>query len=472
MTLKTYHATTMAEALAQVKRDMGRNAVILYTRSFRKGGLMGLIGGRSMWEVIASPNANVPSRLSRRPRTTGNGSQARDVPRQRELPTERSVLTATTGLSDEEFQDIGIEEIDEELSDVLGPVGEAPTLHVTEMASRRPSGPSAELEPDGESLVSPARPAYASKTGVAEAPAQDIKKMLESLLNHSSLHAARPQEPSPRATPAREAVVMPEAYREFHAHLLRQDVEEDIAIELMDQLRLSLVGMEQPDSKLIADRLCDLIASRIRVAAPATPPTARTGRPWVIALIGPTGVGKTTTLAKLAANYKLRQNCRVGLVTLDTYRIAAVDQLRTYAEIIEVPLRTVLSAGELHQAVHGMSNVDVVLIDTAGRSQNDQPRLNELRTMIAAAGADEVHLLVSATANRRCAKNILHRFAPLGANRIVLTKLDEAESYGTILSFSAEPEAPLSFVTTGQDVPDDIEPADPWQLAQRILKGR
>jgi flagellar biosynthesis protein FlhF len=296
--------------------------------------------------------------------------------------------------------------------------------------------------------------------------------MLESLLNHPPLHAARPTEASPDAAPAREAAVVPEAYREFHAQLLRQDVEEDIAAELMDQLRLSLAGMEQPESKVIADRLCDLIASRIHVAAPETPTTAPTGRPWVIALIGPTGVGKTTTLAKLAANYQLRNNCRVGLVTLDTYRIAAVEQLRTYAEIIEVPLRTVQSAGDLHQAVHGMPDVDVVLIDTAGRSQNDQPRLNELRTMIAAAGADEVHLLISATANRRCARNVLDRFGSLGATRIVLTKLDEAESYGTILSFSAEPEAPLSFVTTGQDVPDDIEPADPWQLAQRILKGR
>ena len=469
MTLKTYHATTMAEALAQVKHDLGRNAVILYTRSFRKGGLMGLIGGRSMWEVIASPNANVPSRLSRGPRLLGNGVEGCEAPSRRELPTERSVLTATTGLSDAEFQDIGIAEMDAELSDVLGPTDPAPTLHVADAAQP----PAAEPESDDESPALSAQTAYASKTGVAEAaPAQDMKKMLESLLNHSPLHAARPQEPSPQAAPARQSVIVPEAYREFHAHLLRQDVEEDIAIELMNQLRLSLAGMERPDSKLIADRLCDLIASRIHVAPPAAPPTARTGRPWVIALIGPTGVGKTTTLAKLAANYKLRQNCRVGLVTLDTYRIAAVDQLRTYAEIIEVPLRTVLSAGELHQAVHGMSDVDVVLIDTAGRSQNDQPRLNELRTMIAAAGADEVHLLISATANRRCAKNILHRFGPLGATKIVLTKLDEAESYGTILSFSAEPEAPLSFVTTGQDVPDDIEPADPWQLAQRILKGR
>ncbi len=445
MTLKTYQATTMAEALAEVKRDLGRNAVILHTRNFRKGGLMGLIGGRSMWEVTASPNVNVPSRLAREPRLTGNYVEDRDDSHGREPATERSVLTAATGLSHEEFQDIGIEEIDAELAGLLGPAEESP--------------------------ASPSRTRYASKTGTVGAPATgDLKKMLESLLNHPPLHADRPDEASPQAEP--DAVIMPEAYREFHAQLLRQDVEEGIAGELMDQLRLSLAGMEPPDSKVIADRLCDLIASRIRVAAPEAPATAPTGRPWVIALIGPTGVGKTTTLAKLAANYKLRQNRRVGLVTLDTYRIAAVEQLRTYAEIIEVPLRTVQSAGELHQAVHGMTDVDVVLIDTAGRSQNDQPRLNELRAMIAAAGADEVHLLISATANRRCSRNVLDRFGSLGATRIILTKLDEAETYGTILSFSAEPEAPLSFVTTGQDVPDDIEPADPWQLAQRILKGR
>jgi len=450
MTLKTYQATTMAEALAQVKRDLGRNAVILHTRNFRKGGLMGLIGGRSMWEVTASPNANVPSRPVRenRGQTPIPQTKSASVPDFRPDFRERSVLTATAGLSEDEFQDIGIEEIDAELADLLGPADESPAM-------------------------TPAQVKYASESDVGGAPATgDLKKMLESLLNHPPLHAAGPNEASPDAAPAREAAVVPEAYREFHAQLLRQDVEEGIAVELMDQLRLSLAGMEQPDSKLIADRLCDLIASRIHVAPPEALATAPTGRPWVIALIGPTGVGKTTTLAKLAANYKLRNNCRVGLVTLDTYRIAAVEQLRTYAEIIEVPLRTVQSAGDLHQAVHGMPNVDVVLIGTAGRSQNDQPRLNELRTMIAAAGADEVHLLISATANRRCAKNILHRFGPLGATKIVLTKLDEAESYGTILSFSAEPEAPLSFVTTGQDVPDDIEPADPWQLAQRILKGR
>jgi flagellar biosynthesis protein FlhF len=191
----------------------------------------------------------------------------------------------------------------------------------------------------------------------------------------------------------------------------------------------------------------------------------------VVALVGPTGVGKTTTIAKIAANCRLRGNKRVGLVTIDTYRIAAVDQLRTYAEIIGLPLRAVLSTAELKQAIAAMSDLDVILIDTAGRSQNDQMRLSQLRSFIDAADADEVHLVLSAAANPRVAQAALERFGPLGANRITVTKLDEAASFGMILNVSSASEAPVAYVTTGQDVPEDIAPADPVALARLIAQG-
>jgi flagellar biosynthesis protein FlhF len=161
----------------------------------------------------------------------------------------------------------------------------------------------------------------------------------------------------------------------------------------------------------------------------------------------------------------------VGLITIDTYRIAAVDQLRTYAQIIEVPLKTVLTAGELHQAIHAMRDMDIVLIDTAGRSQNNRPRLNQLRSFLAAADADEVNLVVSATSNRACTKSILERFMPLGAGRVIVTKLDEAGSFGVFLNVTGRSGGPLTYVTTGQDVPDDIAPADAGRLAECIVSG-
>jgi flagellar biosynthesis protein FlhF len=189
----------------------------------------------------------------------------------------------------------------------------------------------------------------------------------------------------------------------------------------------------------------------------------------VIALIGPTGVGKTTTIAKLAANHKLHEGRKVGLITIDTYRIAAVDQLKAYADIIEVPLETVLTPGELQQAVRSMADMDVVLIDTAGRSPNNRMRLSQLRSFLAAGAPDEVHLVVSATSSRACAKGTLEHFCPLGVNRIILTKLDEAETFGVILT-AASAGKPLSYYTTGQDVPDDIACADSRRLAGMIVE--
>ncbi len=130
-----------------------------------------------------------------------------------------------------------------------------------------------------------------------------------------------------------------------------------------------------------------------------------------------------------------------------------------------------LSAGELHKAIHEMRELDIVLIDTAGRSQNNRMRLNQLRGFLGAAEADEVHLAISATSNRACAESTVKRFAPLGANRILLTKADEAATFGVIMSVARSASLPFSYVTTGQDVPDDIAQADARILADWIVGG-
>jgi flagellar biosynthesis protein FlhF len=191
--------------------------------------------------------------------------------------------------------------------------------------------------------------------------------------------------------------------------------------------------------------------------------------PHVVALIGPTGVGKTTTIAKLAANLQLRDKRRVGLITIDTYRIAAIDQLKKYADIIGAELRIVSSPDDLKNAIASMNDCDYILIDTAGRSPNDALKLSELRNFIASAAPDEVHLVLSTTCSQEAVELAIERFTAVRVDRLIFTKLDEAAHVGVMLNIVRKVNKPLSYITTGQDVPDDIEVGRGRRLADLIL---
>jgi flagellar biosynthesis protein FlhF len=189
----------------------------------------------------------------------------------------------------------------------------------------------------------------------------------------------------------------------------------------------------------------------------------------VVALVGPTGVGKTTTIAKLAANFRLRENRRVGLITVDTYRIAAVEQLRTYADIIDLPMEVVSTPREMREAVERMRSLDLVLMDTAGRSPRDEVKIRELRSLLAEAAPAEVHLVLSAASSARSLAAAAERFAPVGVTALLITKLDEATGLGNLLALARNCRLPFSYLTDGQNVPDDISIAEAKRLAQLIL---
>jgi flagellar biosynthesis protein FlhF len=199
------------------------------------------------------------------------------------------------------------------------------------------------------------------------------------------------------------------------------------------------------------------------------PVAAAPGKPSTVALIGPTGVGKTTTIAKLAADFKFRKGLKVGLITIDTYRIAAVEQLKTYADIIGIPINVVLTPEELAGAVQAFGEMDVVLVDTAGRSQCDSQKMDELRAFLDAACFDEVHLVVSSTTQTTLLESIVERFGPLAHDRLILTKMDETTCRGHLLNVLLRVNKAVSYVTTGQEVPDDIEVADPARIAAIVL---
>ncbi|WP_428305274.1 flagellar biosynthesis protein FlhF [Lacipirellula sp.] len=277
---------------------------------------------------------------------------------------------------------------------------------------------------------------------------------LESLL--TQLRARQGQAPRRQSPPA---------LFNLFTDLIEAEVEESVARELVDGLR-NEPAFEHADSRTARHRLAQLLQGDLRVTGPID---ASSGSGRVVALVGPTGVGKTTTIAKLAANYRLKEGHRVGLITVDTYRIAAVEQLRTYAEIIDLPMEVVSTPREMREAVAKMRDFDLVLMDTAGRSPRDEVRIRELRSMLAEAEPDEVHLVLSAASSARSLVAAAEKFIPVGVTAAIVTKIDEATALGNVLSLARRCDLPFSYLTDGQNVPDDISVAEARTLANLIL---
>lgn len=176
-----------------------------------------------------------------------------------------------------------------------------------------------------------------------------------------------------------------------------------------------------------------------------------------VVLVGPTGVGKTTTIAKLAGNLSLVKKKKVGLITVDTYRIGAVEQLKTYAEIMNIHFEVVITIKEMEAAIKKMKDCDVVLIDTTGRSSKNKMQISELRAFVDKANATSINIVISATTKNKDIKTILEGYRILNYDKVIITKLDETSVYGSIYNISRIANKPIRYVTTGQNVPDDIK---------------
>jgi flagellar biosynthesis protein FlhF len=248
--------------------------------------------------------------------------------------------------------------------------------------------------------------------------------------------------------------------------LIEAGVSEDLARELVERVQVDAAGEELADPTLIKARLARMVEQELVVSGPLQ---VQPGRRRLVALVGPTGVGKTTTIAKLAATFRLRQKYKVGLITVDTYRVAAVEQLGTYADIIDLPMSVVSTPREMREAVAGMSHLDLILMDTAGRSPRDEVKIQELKSMLAEASADEVHLVLSSAAGAATLVRTAEQFAAAGTTGLLLTKLDEVANFGNLLPLIRSSRLPLSYVTDGQNVPDDIKPANSRRLARMVL---
>ena len=188
-----------------------------------------------------------------------------------------------------------------------------------------------------------------------------------------------------------------------------------------------------------------------------------------ISFVGTTGVGKTTTLAKLAANFAFQQGKKTAIITVDTYRLGAVEQLKTYTEITGIPLDVIYNLSEMQRAVEKYRDFDVILIDTAGRSAKNFLHIAEAAQYINCISGGVVFLVISATTKLRDIDKIAEAFKRVNYTSLILTKLDETETYGTILNICRLTSLPITYVTTGQSVPEDIEPVDVSRLAAMVL---
>lgn len=260
---------------------------------------------------------------------------------------------------------------------------------------------------------------------------------------------------------------VPEEMFEHYQGMIENLVADEVAVEITRAVQKALRPELLSNKAVVREKLAEQLEKMIPTAGPIK--RTKTVGPHVVALIGPTGVGKTTTIAKLAANLKLREKRKVGLITIDTFRIAAIDQLKRYADILGSPLAVVGSPEEMKKAIADMKDCEYVLIDTAGRSPNDTMKLNELKRFLDYAEPDEVHLVLSSTSTEGCVNLAMEKFGEVRVDKLIFTKLDEAAQLGVVLNVARKIGKGLAYVTNGQDVPDDIEVGHGKMLANLIL---
>jgi flagellar biosynthesis protein FlhF len=470
LVLRTFSAATMAEALLQVKREYGPDAVILHTRTVRKRYWLGL-RQQNVVEVTASPSDR------RRP----NANSARNpVSGGRNAPSSRNGVARNDGVGATlNRNSAAARPVPADVQDVyqpratggrvggLNPAAAAYARNSVAASSGQPSvgaNPAPDAATPRRSLFDSPEMTQAMVKLVTE-EVTGMRSELQALVTH--VKRGTGVVAIGNSAKAAGGAGLPEQLFNHYQQLIENQVAEELAEDILKSVRLQIPAGYLGNEPFVREKVAEQV-EKLLPAGGAIKRTKSTG-PHVVALIGPTGVGKTTTIAKLAANLQLREGKRVGLITIDTYRIAAVDQLRRYADIIGSPLSVVGTPEDMPAAIAAMGEMDYVLIDTAGRSPSDSLKLSELRKFIEASKPDEVHLVLSTTSSPRCVEMAVEAFSKVRVDKLLFTKIDEAATVGLVLNVARKVGKALSYVTTGQDVPDDIEVVSGRKIARMIL---
>ena len=426
MQVKIFEAPDMATGLRQVRKELGPDALILSTRTI-KDGKMGLLGKKYL-EITAA----VDHQFEQPSSDTDNSAAIVDAAKAYALNSkEPSSVSSQSGQMQE---------------------------HVEELESKvKQKDLTFTLEPKNK--------------GNLEQEFTELKEMVQNLAGQISKIGHTEAE---TVEPAGNRIISKleqklrngKGNSEIEEILLDNGVNNDTAKVISTFASEHFTEDEEHDKEKLYSFLQETVAEILTVEKFDFVSENQQRR---IALIGPTGVGKTTTIAKIAAKYLAQKSNSIAFITIDTYRIAAVEQLKVYGEIMRLPVEVVLTPQQLKEALEKHHDKELILIDTAGRSPRDSFSIEELETFFTAELNIENHLVLSATTRDNELIETLKNFGKLPLKSTIFTKIDECVDLGVILNIQAQNSSPLTYITNGQRVPEDIVEADNNQLAQLII---
>ena len=445
MIIKKYLAKTEKEAIEMAKDDLGSSAVVMNIKKIQPKGLARFFV-KSKVEVTAALEENKTYAGSEAPKSAPAGEAGKHF----------DAVTPGDGMPP--------------MPSSVGARG---------AAAAPKAAPAGEADALKREMQKPARKPE-ERTVSPEQSIQDKLKKLETLLEKQMEEKEAKKESVPEKTekepdkkqqePENDENEKTKACKDLiYKQLLEHEVDKDIADAIMDEINTAL------PANAALDQILASVYQRIilMIGQPYLIDTKPSDKTKFIFFLGSTGVGKTTTIAKIASRLKLDKKANVALVTADTYRIAAVEQLKTYANILSVPLTVVYSPEELGGEMENLSQYDYCLIDTAGRSHKNDDQIRDIRELIEQVPVAErqVYLVLNAGTKYSDLKEIASVYSKMTDYSIIFTKLDETSSAGVMLNMRMKTKCPLSYVTWGQNVPEDIGEIDAQKVAKQLLGG-
>ena len=466
MNIKRYYAEDMQEAMDRIRKELGADAVILSSKSVRQKGVAGLVRKRIVEVVAAYEPEKIPARAAANGAARG-GVAANNTgsPAPFTTPAPHN-YAAVQSAADQTAPQIAAPQVTPKHKEE--PVTPAAPVVDHSLVSKQEADTSPEATLwDAPLEFSSHTPGQGHSTDRMQ-PSQPaghtddagISRRLDTLQAMFSEFARGVRQQQPDVTLHSEVQALKEI-------MIKNEVEAQLAQTIALETQDALERMSAEDTQLSPRSIMQqLIAQRLGEPEPLR---LKRFKRNIIMLMGPTGVGKTTSLVKLATYYAYHEHMKVGIINSDTYRVAAQEQLNAYTQILETPLSVLYSPDELDDVLAEHTDRDIVFIDTAGKRPTDDNHRKTMKEMVEKCHPDEVLLAISAATSYRTCQSIINNYRFLNHYKILFTKLDEAESLGILPNVCAYAGKPLSYITTGQNVPDDIALADVSAIIARIV---